>query len=156
MRKKTYRVLVVDDCSTIRQTIILMLETGFDCTLVFVEAEDGEEALAKFQAAGFDLVISDLNMPKMNGLELVKKIRSMDFAVPILMVTVNDDKLSASEAIRAGVTDYMVKPFHQRMLVDTCARCLTDRPNNVNRPYRLAQPDCREPQCAKDSDAIQV
>jgi len=153
---KSYRILVVDDVAIVRRTIIYMLEIGLDCTLVFVEAGDGEEALAEFQTSEFDLVISDLIMPKMNGLELVKRVRSVDPAVPILMITAHDEKVSAAEAIRAGVTDFMVKPFHQRMLVDTCAKCLTDFPANAPRQYPHVYPDRRRLlHAGGGSDAIQ-
>jgi len=128
---KTNRVLVVDDFSIMRRTIIRMLKLGLDDTFVFVEAEDGNAALAEIQASEFDLVISDWSMPKMNGLELAKNVRSLGCSVPFLMITANEEQESAANAIREGVTEYLVKPFNQESLLDACAKYLTGRPVNA-------------------------
>jgi two-component system chemotaxis response regulator CheY len=83
---------------------------GFDQV---VEAENGEGALARLQAEQVDLVITDWNMPVMNGLELVAAMRRADAyrQIPVLMVTTVAEKEEILKAMQAGVTNYVVKPF---------------------------------------------
>ena len=126
MDKKPYRV--VDDFPVMRRTIIRFLDLGLDCALECVQAGDGNEALTEFQKGEFNLVICDLNMPNMNGLEVVKNIRSVGSAVPILMITSDEETTSADKALQAGVTEYMLKPFIQQTLLDKCARYLSAGP----------------------------
>jgi two-component system chemotaxis response regulator CheY len=76
-----------------------------------VEAADGEEALKAFKPGDFDLVLTDWNMPGKNGLEVIQEIRKQDAKVPIIMVTTEADKSRVLQAIQAGVSDYLVKPF---------------------------------------------
>ena len=108
------RVLVADDSSTMRKIILRSLQAvGVkDVT----EAADGAEAIAIFAPGKFDLVLTDWNMPGMNGLELLKAIRAQDAQVPVIMVTTEAEKSRILEAIQAGVTDYLVKPFQQETL----------------------------------------
>ena len=75
------------------------------------EAADGEEAVALFNPGDFDLVLTDWNMPGKNGLEVVQDIRKVDKDVTIMMVTTEAEKSRVMEAIQAGVSDYLVKPF---------------------------------------------
>jgi len=76
-----------------------------------VEAADGEEAVNLLNPGSFDLVLTDWNMPGKNGLEVVTEIRKQDKDVPIIMVTTEAEKSRVLEAIQAGVSDYLVKPF---------------------------------------------
>ncbi|MCG8653949.1 MAG: response regulator [Pirellulales bacterium] len=122
--KNSDRLLVVDDFSVMRQTIIRALEIGFQGSIEFVEAGDGAEALQLFQPSQFDLIISDWRMPNMDGLEFAKNVRSVDGDVPILMITTQDQKQSVLAALRAGVTDYLIKPFKQDMLLEKCDKYL--------------------------------
>ncbi len=103
------RVLVADDSSTMRKIILRSLAAvGVpDAT----EAADGEEAVAKFGEGEFDLVLTDWNMPGKNGLEVIQTIRQTNKDVPIIMVTTEAEKSRVLEAIQAGVSDYLVKPF---------------------------------------------
>jgi two-component system chemotaxis response regulator CheY len=103
------RVLVADDSSTMRKIILRSLQAvGVpDAT----EANDGEEAVQLFQQSTFDLVLTDWNMPKKNGLEVIQEIRKLNAQVPIIMVTTEAEKTRVLEAIQAGVSDYIVKPF---------------------------------------------
>jgi len=105
----TTKVLVADDSSTMRKIILRSLAAvGVPEA---TEAGDGEEAVAAFQAGQFDLVLTDWNMPNKNGLEVVQEIRKMNKDVPIIMVTTEAEKGRVLEAIQAGVSDYLVKPF---------------------------------------------
>jgi two-component system chemotaxis response regulator CheY len=103
------RVLVADDSSTMRKIIIRSLQAVGVTTAV--EAADGNEAAALFKPGEFDLVLTDWNMPGKTGLELVQEIRSRDPNVPIIMITTEAEKGRVLQAIQAGVSDYIVKPF---------------------------------------------
>lgn len=103
------RVLVVDDSVVIRMIIVRILRMMG--TLRIVEAGDGQEAWEAYLINRPDLVITDWHLPYCDGLELTKRIRQVDSHVPIVMVTVADSKASVIEAVRAGVNDYVCKPF---------------------------------------------
>lgn len=108
-------VLVVDDSGVMRKIIARSLASVGITEIQ--EAGDGREALATFgDGSGFDLVITDWNMPEMNGLELTQAIRSSGSKVPVMMVTTESEKDSVLKAIQAGVNDYLVKPFDNEML----------------------------------------
>jgi two-component system chemotaxis response regulator CheY len=105
------KVLVVDDMSTMRRimrNILKQLGVGN-----VVEAENGSDALSKLKADKFDFVVSDWNMPVMAGIELLRKIRADEQLkhIPVLMVTAEAQKENLVEAIQAGVSNYVVKPF---------------------------------------------
>ena len=103
------KILIVDDSSTMLRIIKNTLNRlGYDD---IVEAENGQDALGKFQGGGFSMVLTDWNMPVMDGLTLVKKVREIDKQVPILMITTEGEKSSILEALKAGVNNYIVKPF---------------------------------------------
>lgn len=103
------RVLVADDSSTMRKIIVRSLQAvGVSDT---VEAGDGSEAVGLFQSGAFDMVLTDWNMPGKTGLEVVQEIRAKDANVPIIMVTTEAEKGRVMQAIQAGVSDYLVKPF---------------------------------------------
>lgn len=105
------KILIVDDMSTMRRIIKNALrQLGFSN---LDEAEDGQLGLNKVKQGGFDLVISDWNMPNLDGLGMLKAIRE-DPALkdtPVLMVTAQASQACVLEAIRAGATNYIVKPF---------------------------------------------
>lgn len=109
-------VLVVDDSSVMRQIIKKNLkELGFgDIT----DAEDGAAGLKKLGDAPVDLVVSDWNMPKMTGIEFLKEVRSDSKlkTIPFIMVTSEADKGKIMEAVQAGVSQYIVKPFNAMQL----------------------------------------
>jgi two-component system chemotaxis response regulator CheY len=105
------RFLIVDDSSTMRRIIINTLtKLGYDS---FLEAGNGREGLDRLAAGPVDLVITDWNMPEMNGIDFVRNLRATEQGknVPILMVTTNAANDDVSEALRAGVNNYVVKPF---------------------------------------------
>ncbi|MCG3117632.1 MAG: chemotaxis response regulator CheY [Candidatus Manganitrophus sp. SA1] len=105
------KILVVDDMSSMRRIIKNTLkQLGYPNT---DEAEDGDKALEMVRNAPFDLVVSDWNMPNMNGLDLLKAIRQDPklSALPVLMVTTEAEMDHILEAIRSGVNSYILKPF---------------------------------------------
>lgn len=103
------RVLVADDSSTMRKIISRTLN-ALEITDI-TEAENGDQALNAFSPGSFDLVLTDWNMPGKTGLEVVKGIRETDKSTPIIMVTTEAEKARVMEAIQAGISDYLVKPF---------------------------------------------
>lgn len=103
------RVLVADDSSTMRKIILRSLQAVGVPTAT--EAADGEEAIKAFKPGEFDLILTDWNMPGKNGLEVIQEIRKLDQKIPIIMVTTEAEKSRVMEAIQAGVSDYLVKPF---------------------------------------------
>lgn len=108
------KVLVVDDSGIMRKIIIRALNAcGLSDT---VEARDGSEGWELFQTKTIDLVLTDWNMPVMNGLEFLREIRGSGSTVPVIMVTTEGEKGKVIEAIQAGVTDYLCKPFEQEDL----------------------------------------
>ena len=108
------KILLVDDSRTMRNIQKKTLE-ALGPGVEFSEAGDGLEALTVLASAksggGFDLVMVDWNMPNMNGLELITKIRETDKRTPLIMATTEAEKQRVLDAIRAGVNNYVVKPF---------------------------------------------
>ena len=103
------RVLLADDSGTMRTIIRRSLES-LGVTEI-VEAADGTQATAQFQPGSFDLVLTDWNMPGKTGVEVARAIRVLDKKSPIVMFTTEAEKARVLEAIQAGVSDYLVKPF---------------------------------------------
>ncbi len=103
------RVLVADDSGTMRKIIIRSLNAVGISSVA--EAADGAQAVATFKPGEFDLVLTDWNMPGKSGLEVIREIRAQDARVPIIMVTTEAEKGRVVQAVQAGVTDYLVKPF---------------------------------------------
>ncbi len=109
-------ILVVDDSRTIRNILKKTLQQlGYSDV---VEAEDGVQGLAKFNEKVPDLVLIDWNMPNMNGITLVGKIRETNKTVPLIMCTTEAEKTRVIEAVKAGVNNYVVKPFTPDSLRD--------------------------------------
>jgi two-component system chemotaxis response regulator CheY len=105
------KILAVDDSPTMRRIIINTLKrAGFNNV---VEATDGRDALAKMKVEKVDFVITDWNMPEMDGLAFVTNLRSSAEykTLPVLMVTTRSVKEDILEAMKAGVNNYIVKPF---------------------------------------------
>jgi len=105
------KFLVVDDSLTMRRIVINTLKSiGFHNV---IEAADGKEAMAKILSEGADFLITDWNMPELNGLELSKWVRNTSNvqAMPILMVTTRGNKEDVIEAMKMRVNNYIVKPF---------------------------------------------
>jgi two-component system chemotaxis response regulator CheY len=116
------KVLVADDSSTMRKIILRSLAAvGVPEA---VEAGDGGEAFELYQQGGFDLILTDWNMPKKTGLELIQDIRRADQATPIIMVTTEAERTRVVAAIQAGCNDYLVKPFTADMLREKLSKYL--------------------------------
>ncbi|MBY0465733.1 MAG: chemotaxis response regulator CheY [Burkholderiales bacterium] len=112
------RFLIVDDFSTMRRIVRgLLKEIGY---VDADEAEDGAAALNKLRNGRFDFVVSDINMPNMNGFQLLKEIKSDDKLkhIPVLMVTAEARKEDIVLAAQSGAAGYIVKPFTKATLED--------------------------------------
>jgi two-component system chemotaxis response regulator CheY len=111
------KVLVVDDFPTMRRIVKnLLKQLGFEN---IDEAEDGVQALNKLKSGNYGLVVSDWNMPNMEGIDLLRNIRQESEPlknIPFLMVTAEAEKEKVIEAIKAGVDNYIVKPFTAEVL----------------------------------------
>ncbi|BDZ74569.1 MULTISPECIES: chemotaxis response regulator CheY [Methylophaga] len=108
---KNMKILIVDDFSTMRRIIKnLLRDLGFNNTQ---EADDGLTALPILQAGGIDFLVTDWNMPGMQGIDLLKTVRADEklASLPVLMVTAETKREQIIEAAQAGVNGYIVKPF---------------------------------------------
>lgn len=108
---KNMKILVVDDFSTMRRIIKnLLRDLGLTNT---AEADDGQTALPMLKEGGFDFVVTDWNMPGMQGIDLLKHIRADENLkdIPVLMVTAEAKREQIIAAAQAGVNGYIVKPF---------------------------------------------
>ena len=124
MAYKDLTVLVVDDFSTMRRIVRNVLrELDFKNIL---EADDGTTAVEVLATQKGDLIVSDWNMPKMTGLELLKHVRANDKIkdIPFLMVTAEAQKENIVEAVKAKVSNYIVKPFTAATLGEKLAKIL--------------------------------
>jgi two-component system, chemotaxis family, chemotaxis protein CheY len=116
MSDKNIKILVVDDFATMRKVVRnLLKQVGYDD---IVEAEDGVMALKALKSQKIDVVVSDWNMPNMSGLELLKAVRAdAELAkTPFLMVTAEALQDNVVAAVKAGVNNYIVKPFTAEVL----------------------------------------
>jgi len=118
------RFLVVDDFSTMRRIIRnLLKELGYTNV---TEAEDGKSALVQLKRDSFDFIVSDWNMPGMDGLELLQAVREDPSLckIPILMVTAEAKKENIIAAAKAGASGYIVKPFTAAILDEKISKIL--------------------------------
>jgi two-component system, chemotaxis family, chemotaxis protein CheY len=116
-------VLSVDDSNSIRQMVSCTLKSaGYEV----IEASDGQEALDKAKARTVDLVLTDQNMPRMDGITLIKTLRAMPAykSVPILMLTTESGDAMKAQGKSAGATGWIVKPFDPNKLLEVVRKVL--------------------------------
>jgi two-component system chemotaxis response regulator CheY len=117
------KALVVDDSSVMRKIVVRALAVaGIENV---DQASNGEEALEAISLNTYALVMMDWNMPTMTGIDAVRKIRGGGNDVPIIMVTTESDRSRILEAIKAGVSDYVMKPFSNAALAETVRNVLS-------------------------------
>ncbi len=117
------KILAVDDSSSMRQMVSFTLKSaGYDVD----EAADGQQALAKAQSGRYDVIVSDVNMPVMDGISLVKNLRQLPQYkfTPILMLTTESAGDKKMEGKQAGATGWIVKPFNPEQLVATVKKVI--------------------------------
>lgn len=116
-------ILAVDDSASMRQMVSFTLKgAGYDV----IEAEDGQKALDKAKGVVVDLVLTDVNMPVMDGIELVKNLRTLpDYKfTPILMLTTESTGDKKMQGKNAGATGWLVKPFNPEQLITTIKKVM--------------------------------
>lgn len=116
-------VLAIDDALTMRKLVSFTLRTaGLDV----VEAPDGADAIELLKTRTFDLIITDVNMPKLNGIEFTRQARQLPNGktVPILMLTTESDAEKKTQARAAGASGWIVKPFQQEQLLAVVGKVL--------------------------------
>jgi two-component system chemotaxis response regulator CheY len=119
----TKTILSVDDSASVRQMVQLTLQgAGYQV----IQANDGADGLAKAQASPVDMVVTDLNMPVMNGLGLIRELRKLPAyrGVPILFLTTESDAEMKKQAKEAGATGWITKPFQRDQLVSVVKKVL--------------------------------
>lgn len=116
-------ILSVDDSASVRQMVQLTLQgAGYRV----IQASDGAEGLAKAQSTSVDMIVTDLNMPNMNGLSLIQELRKLPAyrGVPIVFLTTESDIDAKQKAKAAGATGWITKPFQQDQLVAVVKKVL--------------------------------
>ncbi len=117
------RIMVVDDDEGARESLELILEDEYDV----VYAENGIGALQRIKKEAFDLVLLDLTMPEMDGIETLKGIKSHDKLIDVIMVSATDRAREAIDSIQTGAYDYITKPFDQQTILAAVERALQKR-----------------------------
>lgn len=111
------KIMLVDDAAFMRMMVKKALtESGYSD---FVEAQDGAEAVQKYESEKPDMVIMDITMPNMDGLQALKKIRENDPSAKIVMCTAMGQESMVVDAIKSGAKDFIVKPFNAERVVST-------------------------------------
>lgn len=116
-------ILCVDDSASVRQMVKLTLAgAGYDVS----EATDGKDALGKAGAGAYNMVVTDLNMPNMDGLSLIRELRKLPTyrGVPIIFLTTESDEGKKAEAKQSGATAWITKPFKQDQLLAVVKKVL--------------------------------
>ena len=116
-------ILAVDDSASIRQMVSFTLKSaGYDV----VEAVDGQDGLDKAKSKSFNLVLTDQNMPRMDGLTLIKSLRGLPqyASIPILMLTTESSDAMKSQGRAAGATGWLVKPFDPQKLIEVVRKVI--------------------------------
>ena len=119
--RRPARILVVDDEESIRDLLRLVL-TGEGYSVV--TANDGEEAIEHLEAQRFNLVITDLVMPKVNGIEVLRAAKRLDPNYPVIVITGYPSVETVTELVRLGAGDYLTKPFNVDVVIVTVAKLL--------------------------------
>lgn len=108
-------ILVVDDSEYMRGVISSFLDLE---DFKYLQAKDGVEALTVFNANSFDLIITDINMPRMNGITLIKEIRKLNATIPIIVLTTESAESMQKEALLQGANGWLTKPFNAPNLME--------------------------------------
>lgn len=116
-------IMTVDDSASVREMVSFTLkEAGYEV----IEAADGDEALNKLQNQAVDMLITDLNMPKVDGIDLIKKVREMNDLkfIPVIMLTTESQQEKKTAGKAAGATGWIVKPFKPEQLTSVVKKVL--------------------------------
>ncbi len=117
------KILMVDDSQSIRMVVIGMLRKLGE--FEFIEANDGSDALALVKEhPDMALILTDYNMPRMDGVEFAREARKINAEVPIVMISIETDKRIITRAAQAGINEYLHKPFQPEKLLSKIGRFL--------------------------------
>ena len=117
------RILIADDEEGIRESLTLILEAEYE----LLYAKDGEETLAKIGRDAVDLVLLDIKMPKLDGLDVLRQLRKQGSTTPVLMLTAYQSVELAREAVNLGARDYLPKPFEREQILNSIRGVLAER-----------------------------
>ena len=138
------KVLIVEDEEMIRKGIVLTVDwEALDCVVV-AEAADGLEALEAVQRCDPDLIITDLKMPQMDGIELLQTLRQQGNPVSVIILTAYDTFSFVQSALRLGAVDYLLKPFHDGDLENAVLRLRKKMTKPVEPVARSVMPDLKK------------
>jgi DNA-binding NtrC family response regulator len=129
-------VLVVDDDAAVAKVLVGLLQQA---SIPARHVSSGEEALALFKATPFDAVLTDLQMPGMSGLDLLRELKAQTPEVPVVMLTAHGSVALAVEAMKAGAADFIAKPFDRAEVLYAVRKALTLIEHSANQPPRIAQ-----------------
>lgn len=116
-------IMVVDDSTSVRQMVAFTIK---NCGYDVIEAKDGQDALAKIDGKAVDMIITDLNMPNLDGIGLIRGVRNQpsNRFIPIIMLTTESQDSKKAEGKQAGATGWIVKPFKPEQLVGVIKKVL--------------------------------
>jgi two-component system, NtrC family, response regulator PilR len=123
-------ILVVDDDDIIRETLCELLSPDHACH----SADTAEAALAKLEAQGFDVVLTDVSMPGLSGMDLLNRVVEMYPGTPVIIISGLSDQEQAQSLIELGAFDYLLKPFRLEVVEDSVKRALKYRYNSNATP----------------------
>ena len=113
-------ILVVDDDDVIRDTLYELLAADYSCQT----ANTAEDALAKLEAQGFDVVLTDISMPGLNGRELLQKVVELYPGTPVIIISGHSDQGQAESLLSHGAFDYLLKPFRLEVVEESVKRAI--------------------------------
>jgi PAS domain S-box-containing protein len=122
-RLKDLNILYVEDSDDVREIFVYLLSGGEPADNIII-AKNGKEGLEKFKQNKIDLVITDINMPEMNGLEMAEKIREEDKEIPIITISAHDDRNFFIKSIEIGIDGYLIKPVDYEQLQKVLSRVI--------------------------------
>lgn len=137
------RILIVDDESELREIIVSNLKDNFP---EIIEAKNGKEALELIKTTSFSLVISDVNMPEMSGLDLLVATKALGVQTPFVFITVSSDSENILKALRLGAFDFVKKPFDEDELISVVNRAVEvgSRRNQIMSELKNIDPQTQE------------
>jgi DNA-binding NtrC family response regulator len=117
------RILIVDDDDVIRDTVCELLSQDHSCQT----ADTAEEALARLEAEPFDVVLTDISMPGLSGMELLNRVLRLYPGTPVIMISGLSDEEQAQSLIEQGAFDYLLKPFRLEVVEESVKRAVEKR-----------------------------
>lgn len=117
------RILIVDDDDVIRDTLFELLSLDHSCEM----ANTAEGALAKLEAESFDVVLTDISMPGLNGMELLKRVLQQYPGTPVIMISGLGDQDQAQSLLKLGAFDYLLKPFRLEVVEESVKRAVQQK-----------------------------